>query len=111
MKPNAIKQPILHLVLTKKWFDMMGNPKTEEYREITPYWSRVFSRGQVKIKGIRHAATDVVVCFSLGYASDRPQRFFYLRGLKIQSGGVPEWGAKPDTMYFVLLIGDEINTL
>lgn len=30
---------ILHLTLTKKWFDMiLSGEKKEEYREITKYW-------------------------------------------------------------------------
>lgn len=30
---------ILHLTLKKKWFDMIASgEKTEEYREIKPYW-------------------------------------------------------------------------
>lgn len=30
---------ILHLTLTKQWFDMIeSGEKTEEYREIKPYW-------------------------------------------------------------------------
>ncbi len=31
---------VLHLNLKKKWFDMIASgEKTEEYREIKPYWN------------------------------------------------------------------------
>ena len=31
----------LHLILIKKWFDMISiQEKTEEYRDITHYWER-----------------------------------------------------------------------
>lgn len=31
----------LHLTLKKEWFDMIANGiKTEEYREIKPYWTK-----------------------------------------------------------------------
>ena len=34
---------ILHLNLKKKWFDMiLSGIKTDEYREMSPYWERVF---------------------------------------------------------------------
>ena len=42
---------VLHLNLTKKWFDMIeAGEKKEEYREIKPFWNRVFSC-YIKIKG------------------------------------------------------------
>ena len=33
----------LHLTLNKKWFDMiLSGEKTEEYREIKPYWTKAY---------------------------------------------------------------------
>lgn len=41
---------VLHLNLTKKWFDMIENgEKREEYRCIKPFWNRVFS-SYIRIK-------------------------------------------------------------
>ena len=95
-------RPILHLNLIKKWFDMTSNGiKLEEYREITPYWSRVFINGKIKIKGKYYHPTDVFICFSNGYAKNRPQNIFECKGLKV-GFGKQEWGAKPDTQYFIL---------
>lgn len=96
----------LHLNLVKKWFDIIGDPKTEEYRAITPYWSRVFNFG-IWIKGKCYDPKDVVVCFSNGYAKDRPQKMFKVRGLRI-GYGKPEWGADPNTEYFILSIGRRV---
>lgn len=32
---------ILHLVLKKKWFDLIASGvKTEEYRDVKPYWEK-----------------------------------------------------------------------
>jgi hypothetical protein len=37
----------LHLPLVKKWFDMTKTgEKTEDYREITPYWANRLIKGQ-----------------------------------------------------------------
>lgn len=34
----------LQLSLKRHWFEMTGNPKTEDYRDITPYWfKRLFN--------------------------------------------------------------------
>ena len=38
---NIKADKILHLTLKKKWFDMiLSGEKTDEYREIKPYWTK-----------------------------------------------------------------------
>ena len=101
-------KPILHLNLIRKWFDMIGNEKTEEYREITTYWSRVFTNGHIKIKGKCYHPTDVNVRFSNGYAKERPQKTFEIKFLTVGLGKY-EWGADPGKQYFILTIGKRIN--
>ena len=68
-----MEKPILHLNLEKKWFDMiLSGEKKEEYREIKPYWNRVFST-YIKIKGKVYHPSDVIIRFSNGYAKNRRQ--------------------------------------
>lgn len=101
------ESPILHLNLIRKWFDMIGKEKKEEYRTISKHWSRIFQNGKIKIKGKFYHPTDVVICFSNGYSKKRPQKMFKLKGLKV-GFGKEEWGAEQDVQYFVLSIGDRV---
>ena len=88
----------LHLTLKKKWFDMiLSGKKTEEYREIKPYYN-------LRLIGKEY---DTVV-FRNGYASNAPQFTIELKSIT-QSTGKPEWGAEPNKKYFVLYLGKIIN--
>ena len=79
--------------------------KLEEYREINSYWGKYFSNSHIKIKGKYYHPTDVFICFSNGYAKNRPQNIFECKGLKV-GFGKEEWGAKPDTQYYILQLGE-----
>jgi len=62
---------VLHLTLTKKWFYMIeSGEKKEEYRDIKPFWNRIFSC-YIRIKGKYYHPTDVIICFSNGYSKNR----------------------------------------
>lgn len=99
-------KPILHLNLKKQWFDMIkAKIKKEEYRAITPYWSRIFHNGNIKIKGKHYHPTDVLICFSHGYSRNRPQLTVPCEGLRVRTG-YEAWGAVNDEQYFVLKLGD-----
>jgi hypothetical protein len=99
--------PVLHLNLKSKWFDMIAcGEKKEEYREIKPYWGRLFQTG-IKIKGRNYHPSDVVICFSNGYAKDRKQMLFKCKNLATRTGR-PEWGAEPNQIYYVLLLGERL---
>lgn len=57
---------ILHLTLKKKWFDLIASgKKTEEYRDIKPYWTRRL----IDRNGYRHFDE---VHFRNGYKKDSP---------------------------------------
>ena len=102
-------KPILHLNLIKSWFDIIGIEKLEEYRNITPYWDRVFrGDGMIRIKGNWYKASDVIVCFSNGYSKNRPQKYFEIMELSVGTGNT-KWGAEPDIEYFVLKLGKKIS--
>ena len=88
----------LHLTLKKKWFDMiLSGEKTEEYREIKPYWTKRF-----------YSKKYHYICFRNGYASNAPQFTIELKSIT-PSIGKPEWGAEANKKYFVLYLGKIIN--
>lgn len=89
----------LHLTLKKKWFDMiLSGVKTEEYREIKPYWTNRF-----------YSKKYHYITFRNGYATNAPQFTIELKSI-ITSIGKPEWGAEEGKTYFVLSLGKIINT-
>ncbi|WP_461632753.1 hypothetical protein [Labilibaculum euxinus] len=99
-------KPVLHLNLKRKWFQMISEEiKKEEYRAITPYWSRVFVNGKIKIKGKLYHPTDVFIQFSNGYSKNRHQNMFECKGLRVGLGKY-EWGAEPNIQYYVLELGE-----
>lgn len=100
-------KPILHLNLTKKWYDMIDSgEKVEEYRRICEHWNRVFS-SNIKIKGKYYHPTDVVVCFSNGYRKDRRQMYWSISALR-QRTGDPIIGAVEGEQYHVLVLGNKL---
>lgn len=106
----VMRKAILHLNLKKKWYDMIAsNKKLEEYREIKPYWERVFVKDKgIKIKGEYYKPSEVAVCFSQGYRKGREQMILNLAGVAIREGK-KEWGALPNTKYFVLSFEGETS--
>ena len=128
----------LQLPLKKKWFEMTkAGVKTEDYREITPYWanrllgqSRAFWSGYlgyneknkrslgfkdqssidfiiVKCKGFKPFQFNIM---TLGYpASSDWERILHLKhtGIEIREGN-PDWGAVPGVKYFVIKHGEKL---
>lgn len=82
--------------------------KKEEYREIKPYWTRHFGGTYIRIKGRNYHPTDVLICFSNGYAKNRPQMLVSLKGMRAKEGK-REWGATPGQWYYTLIIDQIIN--
>lgn len=90
----------LSLVLKKKWYDMIASgEKTEEYREIKPYWVK-------RMQNCRDRHYDAVT-FHLGYAKDRPTMTFVLDKITIGRGRA-EWGAEEGNLYFVIHLGKRL---
>ena len=94
----------LHLNLKKKWFDMiLSGVKTEEYREVKPYWSNrliQFSKGKPNYD---------TITFSNGYSKVRRQMEVELLSTN-QDYGNTQWGAMPGVKYYVLGLGKIIST-
>lgn len=114
----------LHLVLKDKWFQMYKDVlKTEEYREITPYWCNrllgVVPMGQKYWQEKLNLVEDFVpwglvscyyrqyrfVTFHRGYTNEKIT--FLLKNIKIGYGDM-NLGA-PDELCFILEVGDFIS--
>ena len=123
---------ILDLVLKKKWFDMIASgEKTEEYREIKPYWIRRFcykaspsypvpwvsmvltaQNPEYLKKALKTMGTMVLwnfthVTFHLGYSKDRPSMTFAIKEI-VCDEGKEEWGALPGETYFIIKLGERL---
>ena len=77
---------------------ILSGVKTEEYREIKPYYNLLLIGKEY----------DTVV-FRNGYARDAPSLTIELKAICLGTGK-PEWGAVPNRKYFVLYLGKIINT-
>lgn len=115
----------LQMSLKTKWFEMTkSGEKTEDYREITPYWIKrlVNPRSHkvtiipmhlgsflhdVKSRGFKEFDSNIM---TLGYPSkDDKERIiqFEHAGIEIREGR-PEWGAEPGEIYFVIKHGKRL---
>lgn len=102
------RTPILHLNLKAIWFDMIASlEKKEEYRDIKPSWSRIFTDKGIKIKGKHYRPEDILICFSNGYAKNRRQMLFKLDRVAKREG-IAEWGAREGKRYHCLVLGNKI---
>ena len=125
----------LHLVLKRKWYDMIDSGiKTEEYREIKPYWEKRlldykslsdYVKKNYKamlvyefvVHGSIHPHIDDAphhfprgykkVVFCLGYQRNAPSMAFEVRDICFGKGK-PEWGAPTDKEVFIIKLGKRI---
>lgn len=90
----------LHLILKKKWFDMIkSGEKKEEYRDFTKHWCSRFFDKEGNFKKFD------TVTFTNGYAKDAPRFVIEFKGFDTGRGR-EEWGAEPKKAYFVLSLGE-----
>lgn len=84
---------ILHLPLKKEWYHKIeSGEKTEEYREIKPYWWHRIQKDYTCVK------------FSYGYT----RRTMTFEIVSVMIGyGRPEWGA-PNKEVFIIKLGNRI---
>ena len=127
----------LQLPLKKQWFEMTkAGIKTEDYREITPYWIKIlcenykgdlseicndfeeapmFSDYPECLDGIIIKSSIEFKKFNqntmtLGYSKKRDnERTLVLKhkGIEIRTGN-PDWGAEPNKLYFVIKHGKRL---
>ena len=122
--PKKKPSDTLFLALNKPWFDMIkSGVKTEEYREIKPsYISRFYMMPEMRkafcpddiIGAFRNASElDCLDMFqkkfkklvlTCGYPSkSETKRRLVFNNPKLRIDvGKPEWGAEPNTEYFVI---------
>lgn len=96
------KEPsVLILPIKKKWFDMIASgEKQEEYRDIKPYYTARFS------KLFKNPGDKAIIIFRNGYSIQSP---IIEAECTLKKGhGKPEWGAEPDTDYYILSISHAI---
>ena len=91
------KEKILHLTLKKKWFDMIASgEKTEEYREVKPYWTK-------RLKNFLEEKPFDYILFKNGYQKDAPTMKVELK--KIDFGISKLKWADSETKCYVLYLG------
>lgn len=99
------KKDMLILPIKKEWFDMIvSGEKTEEYREIKPYWEIRFQNAFLKEYNhrVNWKEYPINVIFSNGYGTNMPRIHAMVT---IRKGtGHPEWGAEAGKEYYVLKI-------
>ena len=121
----------LHLVLKRKWWDMIASgEKKEEYRDANHYWAiRLLDEqyrwytmntdypkdflGWIR-EHLEHRA-DIQfrpfekVCFHLGYTNNTMT--FKVTSMNVMYGEVckQDWGAEPNKYYFVIKLGERIE--
>jgi hypothetical protein len=125
----------LQMSLKKRWFEMTkAGIKTEDYREITPYWIKRLTDNvidltieeiQAGLCALRDGYSEdhVYNCYgfwfkpfiknrmTLGYPkSDDKDRILELEheGIEIRQGN-PDWGAESGKNYFVIKHGKKIS--
>ena len=94
---------MLTLTIKKKWFDMiLSGEKPEEYRSITPYWTKRFQTIDLLDEYGNPTIYMVTVKFRNGYSAKSPA-FEADVHLSVHRG-FEVWGAKPGEIYYVLNI-------
>lgn len=95
---------VLHLTLTKKWFDMIASgEKKEECRDIKEYWrTRLWEFPKVPSNNPKYF--DYII-FKNGYAKDAPEMKVECNGIRV-GYGKGRWGAEPNKQYYVIALGD-----
>lgn len=106
---------ILYLTLNRKWYDMiLSGEKTEEYREINPYWEKRLIEPHISEDGdfephfveFKHFDT---IRFTNGYSKNAPSFEIECLGIRIGTDGKTEWGAPSDYQYFIISLGKIIT--
>ena len=109
----------LHLVLKRKWWDMIASgEKKEEYHEICFYWAvrllcktyrynlDYFLKHHTALVGVIPFKDFRNVCFHLGYTNTTMT--YTVKDILVRRGR-KEWGAEPNKEYFVISLGERVD--
>lgn len=109
---NRSECAILHLVLKRKWYDLIASGvKREEYRAATQYWQKRIENWNLSNK------SDHIIEFRRGYRKDAPRMAFSAMAITIdrlrwfgmrKSDDHPEWG-EPRGLHYVLVPGSRVE--
>jgi hypothetical protein len=101
----------LHLNLKARWFDMiLSGEKKQEYRDLSSYWEARFEKLFPKdFKGEMYFPIVETIIFSNGYAKDRRQFEIEWKGT-YKGTGREDWGAEKGKHYFVLQLGNVLQS-
>ena len=120
----------LHLVLKKKWFDLiLSGIKKEEYREIKPYWVnrlyRITPANVYQFEDLEELSIELKkdygyevdakfrpfthITFQHGYSKSARRMTVECQGIAIAEGN-PDWGAEPGKKYFIIKLGNILTT-
>ena len=90
---------MLTLPIKKKWFDMIARGiKKEEYRAVTPYY----------LTRLVKLSCPCQIRFRAGYSKKSPLMECTIKSIS-RGLGIIEWGAEPETPYFILAISETRN--
>lgn len=111
----------LHLPLKKEWYEMIeSGVKTEEYREIKPYWiNRLRDKSFTCADKACYHCDCELSCFLKECKFERFEQVIFFYGytkrtmtFEIESitigKGKPEWGAPVDEDVFIIKLGKRI---
>lgn len=91
---------MLTLPIKKKWWDMIASgEKQEEYRDITPYWSKRFQQAP---RILADGKQQFHAVLRAGYRKDSPR--LAIRCWVDKGEGKTAWGAERGKQYFRLHI-------
>lgn len=98
---------------------ILSGEKTEEYREIKPYWIKRLCDDHEGCIGGDFMDPHVVMAYTFksftyaqfrnGYSKDSRNMLRRIYSIEIDTGN-PEWGAEPGKKYFVIKLGEQIHT-
>lgn len=95
---------LLHLPLKARWYNMIeSGVKTEEYREIKPYWNKrlMCDKWNFCTDSLCHIPQKFdAVIFSYGYT--KRAMAFEIESITIGKGK-PEWGAPTEDVFIIKL--------
>ncbi len=87
---------ILHLTLKRKWYDMIASgEKTEEYREIKPYWT-------TRLKDFLVKRPFDYIIFKNGYGKDVPTMKVELKNIDFGTSNL-KWADREEKCYVLHL--------
>lgn len=120
----------LHLILKRKWWDMIASgEKKEEYRAVNPYWanrlidrkySSYFNKDSFVSVFLAFLSFRMIdsrlafrnyesVCFHLGYSNKTMSFKIDTILIKRSDKCRQDWGAEPKRYYFVIRLGERIE--